>query len=369
MTNIPAAGPEAFISGEPSVEIIDASDWLRESPPDTDPVLLDTFDAGDKVAVVAASKTRKSFYALQLAISLAAGKDFLSWGVSRPRQVLVVQMEIQERHYWRRVRRMAEALKVGVDDLDERLMIVNGRGHGLTAEQLKPLAEKAEAEVVIIDPLYKLSEGDENSAGDMGRLLSQFDELATATGAAVVYVHHDAKGSPGDRDTRDRGSGSGVLGRDYDACMTLTEHRDEGADAAVVQALLRNYPPQEGFAIRWADNHFQLAPDLLAEPATSRSKAQGRRRGPDIKEIAEAVKDNLLTRVWRIDALKAEIQSQYSVGRQRAEDVVRLLSGWPDVEVKQTETFPTMKLIGPPGKTRQEAGRLTTTTRQKKEAQ
>ena len=63
---------------------------------------------------------------------------------------------------------------------------------------------------------------------------------------------------PGDRDIRDRGAGSGVLGRDYDACITLTRHRDD-EEAAVVECLLRNYKPRKPFTAEWNVGCYQLS--------------------------------------------------------------------------------------------------------------
>ena len=100
--------------------------------------------------------------------------------------------------------------------------------------------------------------------------MGAFDELAEQTGAAIIYVHHDTKGSPGDKDIRDRGAGSNVLGRDYDACVTLTAHASD-PDATVVEVLLRNYPPQDPFTIVWSCDEvpggyrFNMAEDMSAD--------------------------------------------------------------------------------------------------------
>jgi hypothetical protein len=338
--------------------VVDAQDWLRREPPAVDPVLLDTYDTGDKVSLIGASKTRKSFFALQEAVCLAAGRDFLAWRVPRPRRVLMVQTEIQERHYWRRVRRMCEALGIAPEEIADRLQVVNGRGCGIGVEHLQHYAEETRAEMVVVDPLYKFNRGDENSAENMAALMSRFDELTQSTGAAVKYVHHDGKGSPGDRETRDRGSGSGVLGRDYDACVTLTEHRDQ-EDALVIGVLLRNYPPQPGFTVKWEEGCFHLANDLMAVAATSRSRAEQRQRGPGVPEIAEVVRREILTRPWRVDELKATIQGRFNVGRARAGDVCHLLAGMDELEMAQTGTFPRKVLIGPPRLTAAEAASLT----------
>ena len=90
------------------------------------------------------------------------------------------------------------------------------RGADFSPEQITPIVKRVGAELVVIDPLYKLVNGDENSAQDMK---AYFDRVMRETGAALLYVHHDAKGSAGDRNIRDRGAGSGVLARDYDAAL------------------------------------------------------------------------------------------------------------------------------------------------------
>jgi hypothetical protein len=237
-----------------SLPVINAADWITTDPPEHDPVLVDVFDRGDKLAIVAPSKMRKSFFLMQGAVCMAAGVEFLHWAVARPFKVLVVQMEIRDHHYHRRLRRMWEALNR--PDIGDRLHILNGRGMaGLDFGRVATIAQKLQSEVICFDPLYKLSSGDENSAQDMKPVLAEFDKLAETTGAAVVYVHHDAKGAASERDTRDRGAGSGVLARDYDACITMTAQRDN-PDTAVVACLLRNYPPQDAFCATWEDGRF-----------------------------------------------------------------------------------------------------------------
>jgi hypothetical protein len=131
------------------------------------------------------------------------------------------------------------------------------------------LAKKVGAELVVIDPLYKLVDGDENSAQDMKPILAVFDRVMQQTGAALLYVHHDSKGKAGDKNIRDRGAGSGVIARDYDACITLTAHRDD-ENAAVVDTLLRNYAPRTPFVADYWDNKFSLS-DLPAIAETSRN--------------------------------------------------------------------------------------------------
>jgi RecA-family ATPase len=261
------------------MKVINADEWLKEEPPAPDQVLGNMLDAGDKMAVLASSKVRKSFFVQQMALSLAAGRRFMGWNVPKPRRVLYVQFEIREQHSHRRIWNLARAMDIGPKDLSGRLGIIAARGLGLAGvdglKQIRQAASDFQSEVIIFDPLYKLAQGAENAAEDFKVILSAFDELAEATGAAIIYVHHDTKGSPGDKDIRDRGAGSNVLGRDYDACIALTPHKSE-QNATVVETLLRNYPPQAPFAITWNCGNggycFTPADGVTPEKKTSRTK-------------------------------------------------------------------------------------------------
>ena len=76
---------------------------------------------------------------------------------------------------------------------------------------------------VVIDPIYKVITGDENSADQMAAFCNQFDRVATELGCAVVYCHHHSKGSQGSKRSMDRVSGSGVFARDPDALLDMIE--------------------------------------------------------------------------------------------------------------------------------------------------
>jgi RecA-family ATPase len=82
---------------------------------------------------------------------------------------------------------------------------------------------------VIIDPIYKLQWGDENDAGDVARFCNQLDRICHELGAAVIDAHHHSKGTQGQKRSIDRGSGSGVFGRDPDAILDMIE-LDVGQD-------------------------------------------------------------------------------------------------------------------------------------------
>ena len=91
------------------------------------------------------------------------------------------------------------------------------------APKLIRRAAKKNYMAIIIDPIYKVITGDENSADQMANFCNQFDKVCNELGCAVIYCHHHSKGSQGGKRSMDRASGSGVFARDPDAMLALIE--------------------------------------------------------------------------------------------------------------------------------------------------
>jgi len=240
---------EGVRSEQKPIQFVDGADWLENEPPEVRQVVLDTFDAGDKVAIIGASKDKKTEHTLTLAIHLAAGREYLTFKSSRAFNVVMFQFEVREAHFWKRVRRICRAYGINPGDIRGRLKIANCRGMSVDVDALADMPTIRNANVIIFDPLYKLATGEE-TIETFRPILKSFDKLAEKTGATIIYVHHDSKGVQGDKNLRDRGSGSNILARDYDACLVLTPHRDN-PDATIIQLLLRNYPPQQPVVVEW----------------------------------------------------------------------------------------------------------------------
>lgn len=308
----------------PTIESIDLADWLEVPPDDPDQVLVDTIDLGDKAPIIGPSKTRKSFFLLQLLLCIATGKQFLYWRVARPRKVLLVQMEIKEAHFRRRVWRMAAALGIDAATLGDRFRVINGRGNkelwqGGTFNMplVKNTAKAFGAEAIAFDPLYKMLMDDENSAAAVKPTLREFDHLAEELGTANLFIHHDAKGIPGLRSLRDRGAGSGILARDFDACLTLTPHAN--GEAIVVETLLRNYPPQQPRVIEWRHDAFHTSslPPEVDLGKTSNAKS-------DLYDYIEPALD-LLRGPTGTTAFKENIRGRLHLSERRTNDLFKLL--------------------------------------------
>jgi RecA-family ATPase len=91
------------------------------------------------------------------------------------------------------------------------------------APKLIRRAETQKFSAVVVDPIYKVITGDENSAEQMAKFCNQFDTICRKLGAATIFCHHHSKGSQGNKQSMDRGSGSGVFARDPDAILDMIE--------------------------------------------------------------------------------------------------------------------------------------------------
>lgn len=257
----------------PESLMLDASDWLENKRYEIEPLIDGLFDRGDKVVIIGKSKTRKSFFALQLLLACVTSRPFLGFDIPKARKALLIQYEIKDAHFHGRLERMCDAMGILPSDLKHKLSIINARGKDLDKTQVIKYIKESGAEVVLFDPLYKLMEGAENAVEDFKPILKWFDEIAEATKAAILYVHHDKKGFVGEQDTADRGAGSSILGRDFDASFYLTPHEDKSL--VVLQALTRNYAPKEDVSVQWVNGCFQQS-DLPVRIRTSKSPPQNK---------------------------------------------------------------------------------------------
>jgi len=186
-------GPLADRGGD-TVRPIDAAAWLATEPTAPDYILADAFEVGARVMLVGASKTRKSFAALQLAVAVAAGADFLGAAVPRARRVLLANLENPDAWQHRRLIGVCRAMGITADRLADRLAMLNGRGRGMGLEAIEAAAARHGAELVLCDPLYKLDGGaDESDQSERKRLVGELEAIGHRTGAALVLVCHDPK--------------------------------------------------------------------------------------------------------------------------------------------------------------------------------
>lgn len=205
----------------------DLSDVWDDLPPLADCLIEGVLRHGHKMLLAGPSKAGKSFALIELAIAIAEGGQWLipQFKCHRGR-VLYVNLELDRASCLHRFKDVYEALGVRPEHRNN-IDIWNLRGNAVPMDKLAPKlirrAEKKNYSAVIIDPIYKVITGDENSADQMANFCNQFDKICTQLKAAVIYCHHHSKGAQGGKRSMDRASGSGVFARDPDALLDMTE--------------------------------------------------------------------------------------------------------------------------------------------------
>lgn len=279
------------------------------------PVLIDgILRQGHKLLITGPSKAGKSFGLIELAAALVSGGYW--WGKRcKKTKTVYINFEIDGKSFVNRVHNVFSAMQVRPEP--GMLTIFNLRGKPAEVnnfvKHVSSFCEGKDIGAIIIDPIYKLMLGDdENSAKDIGQLCSSFDRLAANIGASVIYCHHYSKGSAynkGFMEVADRGSGSGVFGRDADAIISLTQlaydapENNPDETAWIVESVLREFRVIKPFymyfdyPIHLLDATGSLAElRLKGDPTTIGAKRRG-------LELEEKTKDNLLTLSNQLRAL------------------------------------------------------------------
>ena len=201
-----------------------SAEW-DDMPELAQPLIEGVLRQGHKMLIAGPSKAGKSFALIELSIALAEGVKWLGFNCAQGR-VLYVNLELDRASCLHRFKDVYTAMNLQPKNLD-KLDIWNLRGRSVPMDKLAPKlirrANKKNYIAVIIDPIYKVITGDENSADQMAKFCNQFDLICTELGTAVIYCHHHSKGAQGGKRSMDRASGSGVFARDPDALLDLTQ--------------------------------------------------------------------------------------------------------------------------------------------------
>ena len=228
------------------------SDYRDAPPALPEPLIGGILRQGHKMMLSGGSKSGKSFLLMELCVAIAEGRPWLGFPCRRGR-VMYVNLEIDPSSAIRRFLGIYGALGIEAPHM-ENVEIWNLRGAAMPMDRLAwPLVRRLREkryDAVIIDPIYKVLTGDENSAAEMAAFCNQFDRVCAKTGCSVITCHHHSKGAQGGRKTEDRASGSGVFARDPDALLDLIElelspeqkkKAPEGATAWRLESRLREF--------------------------------------------------------------------------------------------------------------------------------
>ena len=313
--------------------------------PELSPCLIDgVLRQGHKMLLAGPSKAGKSFLQIELCIAIAEGQKWLSWQCAKGR-VMYVNLELDRASCLHRFRDVYHALGWQPKNL-QNIDIWNLRGRSVPMDKLAPKlirrAAKKDYIAIVIDPIYKVITGDENSADQMANFCNQFDKVCTELGCAVIYCHHHSKGSQGSKKSMDRASGSGVFARDPDALLDLIE-------LETTEPLMKQ---EENKAVCKAckcylDAHYQWEDDLSQDDLLNSTamlnycenkldKWQWNTLSRQVNEARQMIREQT---AWRIEGTLREfpkfepVNLWFDYPIHRLDDVGSLKDIQPDVEI------------------------------------
>ncbi|CAJ0794391.1 MAG: helicase RepA family protein [Ralstonia sp.] len=186
---------------------------LLMTPPPTLEHILPGLLAGTVGALIAPGSLGKTMLLMQIGCAMASGQPILGGALDgcslSPAKVVLFLAEEPKAVIHQRLHGVSEQLQQSMVStsrdslhtflarLHENLGIypLNGRGSlvcfGVGNEEYRQLVELCKgARLVIVDPLRRFHDGDENDTAMMTAVVNRFERLAHDTGAAVLIAHH-----------------------------------------------------------------------------------------------------------------------------------------------------------------------------------
>ena len=245
-------------------EVDDLWDMFQEDEEMPDEVIASVLYEGGKLMITGDSKSGKTCLSQNLAVCIASGHPWLGKFQCKKGKVLYINLEIRKQMLKNRFKSIFKTLDIKLTKENvSNIRPWNLRGKALPLDQLaSKIIRRARQDgpfaAIILDPVYKVQQGDENSAEAISKFCNALDKIAEETGAAIIYDHHHPKGDAGQKKAIDRGAGSGVFARDADALIDIS-NLEPGNDASdlvkdliktgekpmEMSFILRDFPDQE----------------------------------------------------------------------------------------------------------------------------
>lgn len=292
-------------------------DVFEHLPDLANPLIDGVLRQGHKMLIAGPSKAGKSYALIGLCISIAEGKKWLKWNCTQGK-VLYVNLELDRASCLHRFKDVYNALGYQPKNISN-IDIWNLRGKAVPMDALAPKlirrASKKGYIAVIIDPIYKIITGDENSADQMAHFTNQFDKVCTELGSAVIYCHHHSKGYQGSKRSMDRASGSGVFARDPDALIDMTQleisdnlllQRYNRIAATVIDKAIQRLNPAYSFENIGPDD--RLSANAMREHLRYAGISFQMQQNIE-KEITQATAKIKQTTAWRLEGTLREFAS------------------------------------------------------------
>jgi hypothetical protein len=198
------------------------------------------------VQIVGAAKSQKTWLAMNMAVAIASGSDFLDRHTTKTK-TLYIDYELKKSTFQRRLSMVSSKTPNNFD-----VLTLRGKTRLPTIDDLKGEILRGGYGLVIVDSLYRtgwLTEENNNDA--VSRELTGLQRLTEETGASIVVIDHTAKGGGKDRSAVDSSRGASSKGGFFDGIWVLRpqENAPNGENRVMFDAALRDFPSLPGLPV------------------------------------------------------------------------------------------------------------------------
>lgn len=203
-------------------------DWMVEG----------LLERGANGVIVAEPKVGKSWVAIDLALSLAMGSDFLDYRVRMPIRTAILSREDNPGlTQWRMKHLMRGKHKPQTVDIDQTLM-VNTRAqmpqfslmNDVHMDEISRALEAFRPEICLLDVFKVMHPADENDNTEMQKVMERLSLIQSRVGCSIGLVHHSRKASEGKEESlalRMRGAGAIAGWAEWIIGLTRVRSSDE----------------------------------------------------------------------------------------------------------------------------------------------
>jgi len=171
--------------------------------------------------IVAPGGTGKTFFGLDLAVSVALGRDIAGglFPATSPAKAVYVAAEESGRMLAKRLRTLTRRDERVDPSLHQNLVVfplMGEDGFLIKGGKTTPLFDHikthaAGARLIIVDPVRLLHDGEENDSASAALFVKVMGQLAKACGAAVIGIHHANRASADNAGSQNAARGSSAL--------------------------------------------------------------------------------------------------------------------------------------------------------------
>lgn len=239
-----------------SLGITNLADWIPNAKiTNKTPWLVKGFIPSDGIVLVSGQqkKARKTYFAMSIGIGIATGCH-PSLEICDTGTVLGIFEEGRDAPTADRFEKLCEVHGVSIPSnfhiaWRPRLKLNNKDHKKILLEQIDKLKPK----VVILDPLYRMIDGDENKQEDVNGVVETIFEIRSRNIVVILLVHLDkSRGEMASKDIDHQLRGSSLIPNMYDVHVALRKYK---AKTKHIDVIVRDREgPEYSYMMRWGDD-------------------------------------------------------------------------------------------------------------------